>query len=581
MKRQGGLSKTFKKIVKEETEQYYHVVLGRYCLVPIAILTLTGVYLSLEKFSLLPEYEISHNIQFPTSIDKKIDVKDFQLFQNISLKEIKRVEFPFSDDPEDYFLVDLKRKEILVDQFSGKILSEVEDPFVALASTLSLKLHTGRGSILWSVILLLATTSILYFIYSGFAMTIQRRKRSSFIPQNIYQKDQAEFVILVGSETGSTYKPAKLIFDAIRNVGKKVFISEMNQISEFKNMKHLLVLTSTYGIGEAPSNAKNFIAKLSKLDREIIAKYSVVGFGSLAYPDFCKYAMEVDTILEQHPNFTAATPLYTIHNQSFIDVQNWAKEWGEKVGLTIQLSPKEEKIKISKREDFTVIQRSELNQDDTFLLQLRPKKNIRFQSGDLLAFYPEQDRVARYYSIGKKDRDILLSIKKHEMGIASSYFSQLQPGDKVKSTIQTNKEFHLSKKAKEVIFVSNGTGIAPFLGMIEEHSPDQKVHLFWGGRRKNSFGIYDSIVQKAERKQVLQTVCLAFSRENEPKVYVQDLLNQQSDLVSQVLSNRGNIMICGSLGMEKGVLSTLERIIKNKLQMDFDKIREHIQSDCY
>jgi len=167
------------------------------------------------------------------------------------------------------------------------------------------------------------------------------------------------------------------------------------------------------------------------------------------------------------------------------------------------------------------------------------------------------------------------------MGIASSYFSQLQPGDKVKSTIQTNKEFHLSKKAKEVIFVSNGTGIAPFLGMIEEHSPDQKVHLFWGGRRKNSFGIYDSIVQKAERKQVLQTVCLAFSRENEPKVYVQDLLNQQSDLVSQVLSNRGNIMICGSLGMEKGVLSTLERIIKNKLQMDFDKIREHIQSDCY
>ena len=240
-------------------------------------------------------------------------------------------------------------------------MSEVEHPFVALASSLSLNLHTGRGSILWSIILLLATTSILYFIYSGFAMTIQRRKRSSFIPQNIYQKDQAEFVILVGSETGNTYKPAKLIFDAIRNLGKSVFITEMNQISEFENMKHLLVLTSTYGIGEAPSNAKNFVTKLSKFNRAIIAKYSVIGFGSLAYPDFCKYAMEVDHTLKKHPDFTATTPLYTVHNQSFDQVENWAKEWGEKVGLSIELPATKEITKIPKQEEFTVIKKSELN----------------------------------------------------------------------------------------------------------------------------------------------------------------------------------------------------------------------------
>ena len=581
VKRQGGTTKIFTKVIKEETEQYYHVILGRYAFIPIVILTLTGVYLSLEKFSLLPEYEISHDIQFPETPQEKLDIKDFELFQNISLSEIKKVEFPFSDDPEDYFLVDLKSKELIVDQFSGKVLSEIEHPFVVLASTLSMNLHTGRGSIVWSIIILLATTSILYFIYSGFAMTIKRRKKSSFITQNIFSKDEAEFVIVVGSETGSTYKPAKLIFDAIRNLGKKVFISEMNQVSEFNKMKHLLVLTSTYGTGEAPNNANNFLSKLSELELKNPVDYSVVGFGSLAYPDFCEFAIDVDASLQQQANFTPATPLYKIHNQSFVDIHRWAKEWSENVGLSIQLSEEDQKISLPKQQEFTVLERTELNQDDTFLLQLKPKRRTSFQSGDLLVFYPEEDSVARYYSIGKRNQNILLSIKKHDLGVASCYFSKLRPGDQIKAVIQKNSAFHISKKAEEIILVSNGTGIAPYLGMIEENRPNQKIHLFWGGRKKESFGLYEQIVQQAQNKHQLQTVCLAFSRENDQKEYVQDLLNDQSDLVSNVLAKKGNIMICGSLAMEKGVLSTLERITKNKLQTDFEQVREHIQSDCY
>ena len=58
-KRQGGVTKLLSKVIKEENEQYYHVVLGRYSLTPIIILTLTGVYLSLENFSLLPKEPVS------------------------------------------------------------------------------------------------------------------------------------------------------------------------------------------------------------------------------------------------------------------------------------------------------------------------------------------------------------------------------------------------------------------------------------------------------------------------------------------------------------------------------------------
>lgn len=53
-KRQGGINKFFSKVVKENFNQYYHVVIGKYALIPIVIISLTGVYLSLDRFSLLP-----------------------------------------------------------------------------------------------------------------------------------------------------------------------------------------------------------------------------------------------------------------------------------------------------------------------------------------------------------------------------------------------------------------------------------------------------------------------------------------------------------------------------------------------
>ncbi|MFL0150162.1 PepSY-associated TM helix domain-containing protein, partial [Tenacibaculum maritimum] len=78
IKRQGGLLLFFKKIIKEKTHQYYHVILGKYTLIPIIIITVTGVYLSLEKFSLLPKTKTSYQISSDnSSILKKIPTSKF------------------------------------------------------------------------------------------------------------------------------------------------------------------------------------------------------------------------------------------------------------------------------------------------------------------------------------------------------------------------------------------------------------------------------------------------------------------------------------------------------------------------
>ena len=213
-KRQGGFSKFFSKIIKENFNQYYHVIIGRYALIPIIIITITGVYLSLERFSLLPkEKSIHQDIEHLKTV-KKLNSIDFDVFKATKLSEIEKIEFPFSTDEEDHYFIKLADKEIVVNQFTGQIISKKKQSLVAFGSYYSLLLHTGKGSILWSIVLLLACFAILFFVFSGFSMTLKRRKKTTLI-KNKFNKDEAEYIILVGSETGSTFKYATAFYNAL------------------------------------------------------------------------------------------------------------------------------------------------------------------------------------------------------------------------------------------------------------------------------------------------------------------------------------------------------------------------------
>ena len=221
-----------------------------------------------------------------------------------------------------------------------------------------------------------------------------------------------------------------------------------------------------------------------------------------------------------------------------------------------------------------------MNEDDTFLIQLQTKKKTKYQSGDLLKITPKSDAVPRYYSMGSEAQNILLSVKKHDFGICSNYLNQLNKNDTLLASIEEHKNFHFPKKKKEVIFICNGTGIAPFLGMINENKNQHRTHLFWGGRNSKSFEIYKDLVEENLTKKQLSSLHLAYSREKEEQ-YVQHLVEKNSDLVAKVLSQKGTVMICGSLAMESGVKKALELIIRNDLKSEFKKFSNQIKTDCY
>lgn len=582
VKRQGGFLKVFSKIVKENFNQYYHIVIGRYALIPIIIITITGVYLSLEKFSLLPKDTSSYQNIEQKEVSKIVKIIDFKTFKETKLSEIKKIEFPFSSDDEDYFFVKLADKEVTIHQFTGQIISQKKQSLVAFVTYYSLLFHTGKGSVLWSLVLILACFAILFFIFSGFAMTLKRKKKSALI-KNKFNKDEAAYIILVGSETGSTFNFAIAFYDALITSGKTVFLSELNQYTTYKKAANIIIFTATYGEGEAPINAKKFITKIEKTQQKNILNFSVIGFGSKEYIQYCKFAILVQANLQLHQKFIPILPVYKVNNQSFSDFNQWVKEWSSFYKTELIITAESILTSKKKEQEFTVLNKTNVNTDKTFLILLKPINKVTFESGDLLSITPKNETRARLYSIAKIGNTILLSIKKHELGLTSNYFNTLNKGDHIVANIQKNENFYFPKKTKEVILIANGTGIAPFLGMINENNSKTKVHLFWGGRTKKSFEIYKKNIDDALKSKKLISFYATYSQEQHEQKYVQDLLKNHPNLIANTLNSDNVIMICGSIPMQNGVLKLLKEISEIKVKTSLKKLKNNnqIKTDCY
>ena len=583
LKRQNSIKGFFSKIIKENASQYFHIFFGRLTLIPIMVLSLTGTYLSMQRFKIIPKESLALEIPENASEDiNKIESTKIMIFNQTTLSDFRELLFPLFEDVEEFYHLKLKKKEVYVNQFTGNIESQQEYSITSLASRLSFNLHTGQGSILWSLILGLSMISIPYFIYSGFAMTLNRRKGSI---KNIYKKDNSEYIILVGSENGSTRLFAKMLHEALLKADKTSYLSELNHYGIFKKIQNLIVLTSTYGQGDAPTNASKFLQLFEDKNIKDSFKYAVVGFGSLSYPDFCKFAYDVDGCINETKKHIRLLDVHTVNNGSFESFSQWATQWGKKEGIHIQLPKDSVIVKRKKTIAFKMVQKTKVlaNQDDTFLVELKPKKRKTYKSGDLLAIYPKGDNQERLYSMATLKNTILLSIKKHEMGVCSNYLNNLKLGESIEGYIIKNKEFHYPKKATKTIMIATGTGIAPFLGMIENNHKKQETHLYWGAKNETSFALYKNIINNGLNDKRLTKYIPAYSRIGKDKVYVQNLIEKDHKMVMKTLKNKGVIMICGSITMQKEIIKILNKysLEQNKKPISHYKNNNQIKIDCY
>ena len=579
LKRQQGLIGFFKKVTKDHTSQYLHTVFGRWMLIPLLILSLTGTYLFLQRYKIIPhEKTILSPINNDSKITTPLEIAAIPIFQTTAIKDIREIIFPFEVASSEYYHIKFKDKEIYVDQFSGAVAGEILYPFSTVMRELSLTLHTGRGNVIWAIILGVSCLSIPYFIYSGFVITFTRRKGRI---KNKHKKNESQYIILVGSEGGSTFGFAAMLQKALIKQGRTCCTAELNDYAVFKKMQYLIVMTATYGQGEAPSNAKQFKKLLHTHQNKPFA-YTVVGFGSLSYPDFCKFAFDTQNVLEQNTGQKPLLEPHTIHNKSFESFSKWANNFSKKINLPLKLPKEKKSISTKKIKKFEILQKTSAheNVDETFLVTLKKNKQ-KIQSGDLLAVFPEREKTERLYSIALYKNNILLSIKRHVKGICSNYLNDLSVGEFLCGYVLKNKSFHLPKGSKKIILIATGTGIAPFLGMLDnEHK--KEIALYWGGKTKESFDLYKPFIKKALEQNKLQKFFPAYSR-CKNKTYVQDLILRDKKMVAATLKENGSLMICGSIAMQEGIFKVLEKITSeiNKKPLNFYQKNNQIRVDCY
>ncbi len=528
----------------------------------------------LDKTNQTVEYQVKTE-------QAETDIANFSIFKRTKLSDVVKVEFPFmEDDPEDYYVLKLKDRELTINQLNGSIHKEVTYPFTALAEQVSLDLHTGQTNRIWAIILGLASLNILFFIYTGFVITF---KRTRIKIKNCYSTGEAEIIILVGTENGSTSFFANQIHKQFLADGQKSLLLGMNQYQTFPRAKHIIVFTSTYGLGTAPSNASQFGKKIWTYSQQAV-NFSVLGFGSKAYPDFCAYAHEIDILLAQQSWANRLIPLHTVNDKNVDELISWIHHWSEKTGIAIVSTPAIYTPKVAGLKRFRVIEKSVLSANNsTFTVLLKPQDRVQIQSGDLLAIYPAKDQRERFYSIGYKNGMVQLVVKLFPDGFGSSFLYQLQQHQLLEARVLVNPRFHFPKSAPAVALIANGTGIAPFLGMIAENQAKTPVRLYAGFRYDNATTAhYRQFAEEQKHLGQLQQLRLAFSRE-QPAQYVMDLIREEGVYFVNLLEHNGCVMLCGALQMQHDVEAVLNEILlkSSGKTLEYYKRIGQVLTDCY
>lgn len=134
-------------------------------------------------------------------------------------------------------------------------------------------------------------------------------------------------------------------------------------------------------------------------------------------------------------------------------------------------------------------------------------------------------------------------------GVTSHYLAHLEEGDKVPIFIDANDRFRLPEDGStDVIMIGPGTGVAPFRAFVQERAETEaegRNWLFFGSRHLRSDFLYQAEWREALRQGELQHLSVAFSRDQEHKIYVQDRIRKNAQELWQWLEGGAHIYICG------------------------------------
>ena len=433
-------------------------------------------------------------------------------------------------------------------------------------------LHAGEGAWWpWALVLGASGASVALFWLSGLLIWLQARQARPRIRANS-PLAQADMLIFVASEDGSTWGFAQALHDALVSAGHRVHSAPLEQFQSGPAARQIVVLASTSGEGQAPAHASRALACIQALEPATVP-VTVLGFGDRQFPAYCAFAEALDDTLRAR-GWRELLPLERIHQQSAQQFARWGEALAQALGEPLALEyrprvPRTTTLTLESRQDYP----GRADQP-TAILRLRwPVQSAwdrllgrglgRFEAGDLIGIVPPGSPVPRYYSLasGSKDGFVEICVRHLAGGVCSTHLLGLQPGETVHAFIRLNPGFALPPGKHPVVLIGAGTGVAPLAGFIRRNDRHAPMHLYFGTRDPARDYYFKPEIARWLDEGRVASVQTAFSRVPKGGGYVQDALQRDAERVRKLLAQGALVRVCGSRPMARAVAETLDSIL--------------------
>ncbi len=213
---------------------------------------------------------------------------------------------------------------------------------------------------------------------------------------------------------------------------------------------------------------------------------------------------------------------------------------------------------------------------EQFVALLRRLPPRLFSLASSLVACPDEAHITvaavRYQSLGRQ-----------RLGVASTWLAdRVQPGDTVPVFIEHNENFRLPARPDiPVIMVGPGTGVAPFRAFLQEREAigaTGRNWLFFGDRHFYTDFLYQTDWQAWNKAGLLTRLDVAFSRDQEQKVYVQQRLREQAAEVYAWLQDGAHVYVCGdATAMAADVHAALRDIVAGEGKLDAEAAEDYLR----
>ncbi len=173
---------------------------------------------------------------------------------------------------------------------------------------------------------------------------------------------------------------------------------------------------------------------------------------------------------------------------------------------------------------------------------------------------------------------------RQKRGVCSTMLAdQITLDDSIEIYVDENPIFRLPQDDNTpIIMIGPGTGIAPFRAFVEERAErgaKGKNWVFFGEQHFTTDFLYQTEWQNSLKKGVISNFDVAFSRDQEEKIYVQHKIEKNSKEFYQWIESGAIIYVCGDKDkMAKDVLKTIINVVAEQGNLSEEKALEYVNT---